>query len=112
MKRFRQYLDRPLNFENVKMPKKLAEFGVAGRTLPDPPEDFDEFEFATDFQEFPNAGFTMAVEKGAVKRIMFGFYDPDNPDVFRPMSEDGLGDFLRRHGETLTRFFDFVTLPT
>jgi hypothetical protein len=112
MKRFRRYLDRPLNTEKVKIAEKLAEFGVAGRYLPDPPEDFDEFEFAADFPAFPNAGFSVAVEKGAVKRIMFGFYDPDNPDVFRPMSENGLEDFLRQHGETLTGFFDFVTSPT
>lgn len=111
MKRFRQYLDRPLNIQNVKSAEKLAEFGVAGRYLPDPPEDFDEFEFDTRFQEFPNAGFSVAVENGAVKRIMFGFYDPDNPDVFRPMTEDDLAVFLSKHGETLTGFFGFVTTP-
>ncbi|MEW6572398.1 MAG: hypothetical protein AB1374_02025 [Bacillota bacterium] len=108
MERFRKYVGRTLNLENTKDEGALARFGITGRYIPDPPEDFDEFEFATDF-----AGQTVVIlvtiEKGAVKRLLFSLADQDDPDETRPLSETQLQEFIAQKGEQLTGFFDLIT---
>lgn len=108
MKRFRRYIGKTLSLDKAKDEGMLSAYGITSRYIPDPPEDFDEFEFAADF-----AGQTVVllvtVEKGAVKRLLFSFADQDDPDVTRPMSETQLQEFLSQKGEQLTGFFDQIT---
>lgn len=49
MLRFKKYINKDLRLENVKNSNQLQTFGITCGHLPDPPEDFDEFEFTTDF---------------------------------------------------------------
>ncbi|MEW6447113.1 MAG: hypothetical protein AB1426_03360 [Bacillota bacterium] len=108
MERFRKYIGKTLILDNVKDRGILSGYGITSRYLPDPPEDFDEFEFAIDF-----AGQTVVllvtVEKKAVKRLLFSLADQDDPDVTRPLSETQLQEFLSQKGEQLTGFFDHIT---
>lgn len=108
MKRFEQFSDRTVNLENIKNSDRLAEFGVTCRYLPDPPEDYDEFEFGTDYKGKHDIGIMVAIELMQIKRLMFGFIDPDNPDIIRPMG-DALDGFLNQKADTLLDFFDFIT---
>ena len=39
MQRFRKYIDKDLNTENVKNLGHLNAFGITGKHLPDPPEE-------------------------------------------------------------------------
>lgn len=108
MERFRKYVGKTLNLNNVKDEGVLSACKITSRYIPDPPEDFDEFEFATDF-----AGQTVVllvtVEKGAVKRLLLSLADEDDPDVTRPLSEAQLQEFLNQKGGQLTVFFDHIT---
>ncbi|HIC91503.1 MAG TPA: hypothetical protein EYP21_05495 [Syntrophaceae bacterium] len=109
MERFRKYIDRTVNIENVKNSNRLDAFEVTCRYLPDPPEDFDEFEFATDFKGSRDLGIMVTVELGKVKKILFGLIDPKNPDIIRPLSESQIAELLAQRGNQLVRFFDYIT---
>ena len=108
MKRFQQFSGREINLENIKDSGRLAEFGITCRYLPDPPDDYDEFEFGTDFKGKQDVGIMVTVELRRIKRLMFGFIDPDNPDIIRPIG-DGLDGLLDQKIDALLDFFDFIT---
>jgi len=109
MKRFRKYIDKTVNMENVKQSEYLDTLGITCRYLPDPPEDFDEFEFATDFEGHRDLGIMVTIELGKIKKLLFGLIDPENPDIIRPLSESHIADLLEQRGNQLVRFFDYVT---
>lgn len=109
MKRFRKYIDKTVNMQNVKQPEYLDTLGIACRYLPDPPEDFDEFEFATDFKGHKDLGIMVTVELGRIKKLLFGLIDPENPDIIRPLSESQIAELLDQRGDQLAQFFDYIT---
>ncbi len=109
MKRLRNYLDKPLNAERVKDREKLAGWGITVRYAPDPPEDFDEFEFGLDYQGEQDVAFVTTIEKGEIKRMMFGRPDKDNPDILRPMDDETIADLMGKKGKDILAFFDFIT---
>ncbi len=109
MKRFRKYIDKTVNMENVKQAEYLETLGIVHRYLPDPPEEFDEFEFATDFQGNKDLGIMVTIELGKIKKLLFGLIDLENPDIIRPLSESQIADLLEQRGNQLTQFFDYIT---
>jgi hypothetical protein len=109
MERIRKYLGLTVNLENIKDAEGLKALGFTCRYLPDPPEDFDEFEFVTDLEEIDNLGLMVAVELMTIKRIFFGLISPEDPDAFTALSDTQLRNLLTRHGQTLIRFFDYIT---
>lgn len=109
MERFRKYVDRELQLENVKNEAVLEQYGVVCTYLPDPLEDFDELEFRTDFQGKNDIVFIVSVELGKVKRILFSAADQENPELISSLSQSQLKEFLDKHGERMTEFFDSVT---
>ena len=108
MKRFRKYIDKSLNTENTKNSSQLNLFGITGKHLPYPPEEFDEFEFSTDFagQEI-HIG--VAVQMGKIKRIMFSLADKEDPDIVKGLTESQLKDLLAEKGDKLISFFEYIT---
>ena len=111
MERFKKYLGKKVNLENIKNEDQLMKFGVKCRYLPDPPEEFDEFEFGLDFKAEQDVAFLVAVEQAKIARLLFGSVDPDNPDIFRPLPEETLRDLAQEKSELLCNFFDFITEP-
>lgn len=109
MERFRKYIDVDLNVENVKNSAQLETYGVECTYLPDPVEEFDEFEFRTDFGGEKNIVITFAIEMGKIKRLMFGEADKNNPDVVKSLTGSRLESFLSEKGEAMEKFFDFIT---
>lgn len=109
MERFRKYMGRDLNLENVKDSGRLAAYGIQCTYLSDPPEDFDEIEFRCDFVGKDSIAITVAIEMGKIKRVMFGVADEQEPDVIKSLTGPQLEGFLREKGETLVRFFEFIT---
>jgi hypothetical protein len=109
MERLRKYIGSPISLENIKDAKSLKPFGVTCRYLPDPPEDFDEFEFVTDFEGTNDLGLMVMVESGKIKRIFFGVISPDDPDVVSVLTEPQLKNLLDQRGDTVIRFFDHIT---
>ena len=109
MERFKQYVDKLINLNNIKNAGQLASFGMICRYLPDPPEDFDEFEFVSDYRGEKNLGLMVAVEMEKIKRIFFGMISPDNPDVVRSLTEDELKKLLNEKGANFLRFFAYLT---
>ena len=109
MQRFKQYMGKSINLNNIKDANQLASFGITCRYLPDPPEDFDEFEFVSDYRGEKNLGLMVTVEMEKIKRIFFGMISPDNPDVVRPLTEDGLKELLDEKGADFLRFFEYIT---
>jgi len=109
MERFRKYLGMDINLENVSNQQRLEAFGIACRYAPDPPEDFDEFEFGTDFAGQDNIVITVTVELGKIKKIMFGIADAEDPDIIRSLTGPQLNAFLSKKGDQLVGFFDYIT---
>ena len=108
MQRFKQYMSERINLNKVKDANRLASFGMICRYLPDPPEDFDEFEFVSDYRGKENLGLMVTVEMEKIKRIFFGMISPDDPDVVRPLTEDELKDLLDEKGANFLKFFDYI----
>jgi len=108
MERFKKYMGRELNIENVKNEQQLNSFGVKCTFLPDPVEEFDEFEFRTSFSGHDNIVITVTIELGKIQRVMFGVADADNPDVVRSFTGEKLESFLAEKGNEMIGFFEFI----
>lgn len=109
MDRFRRFVDAVLNVENIKNSDQLKSFGVRCTYLPDPVEEFDEFEFRTDFYGKEDVIISFATEMGKIKRLMFGEADPHNPDVVKSMTGEQLKRFLSQKGDEMVKFYEFIT---
>ncbi len=109
MKRFAAFMDKKVLHDNVKEEGRLKEFGITCRYLPDPPEDFDEYEFGIDYLGDQDRAVAVTIEKGEIKRMLFGATVPDNPDMLKPLSDEELAALLERRGADLVDFFRFIT---
>lgn len=110
MERFRPYLGKRINPEKIKDAEALLrKFNVTCTYLPDPPADFDEFEFRTDFSASQDVVITLTLEKGAVKRVMFGLAGEEDPEEIRSLPKERLEEFLSRRGGQIGDFFAFIT---
>lgn len=109
MDALRKYVDLPVNLDNIKNAGQLKELGFTCRYLPDPPEDFDEFEFVTELAGIENLGLMVTVESMKIKRIFFGIISPDDPDLVTGVSEAQLDSIFEQSSEKVSRFFDCIT---
>jgi len=108
VERFRRYFEREVNVERAKDAARLADFGVRGRYVPDPPEDYDEFEFTTEFKG-RDVLIMVTVARGRIQRILFTLIDPGDPELTRPLDQAALREFLAARGDRLVEFFEYVT---
>jgi len=108
MVRFKKFLEKDINAGNVKNSDQILTFGITTKYVPDTPDEFEEFEFATDYDGRP-ISIGVAVLAGKVKRIMIGFTDPEDPDNLVALSKEQLEDFLNQKGENLVQFFEYIT---
>jgi hypothetical protein len=102
-------MGKRINLDNIKDINQLASFRMICRYLPDPPEDFDEFEFVIDYHGEEKLGLMVTVEMEKIKRIFFGMISLDNPDVVRALAEDELKELLDEKGANFLRFFEYIT---
>lgn len=109
MKRFRKFIDKLVKLENVKDSASLENFSVNCTYLPDPPEEFDEFEFRTGFGGQDNIVIVITVELGKIKRMIITEADENNLDVTRSLSPERLEELLAQKGEQLVEFFKYIT---
>lgn len=109
MKRFRQFIGKEIILDKVKNSNQLNVFGVTCTYLPDPPEEFDEFEFRTDFGGQNNIIITVATELGKIQRVIFAMTDEEDPEIARSLIEPQLEEFLAKKGEQLVKFFEYIT---
>ncbi len=111
MEQLRKFIDRDINLENIKNSGQLKDFGITCTYLPDPPEDFDEFEFRTGLDSLDNIAVIITVEMGKIKKVMFGLADRENPDVIRSLPESQLHGLLAEKGGRLAGFFEYISAP-
>ncbi|HZK18315.1 MAG TPA: hypothetical protein VFD15_03275 [Clostridia bacterium] len=108
MERFKRFINATVNLEKVRDVSGVKAFEVECTYLPDPVEDFDEFEFKTEY-----GGKTIiigfAVEMGKIKRLMFVEPDADNPDIVKALTPEELDNFFKEKFEQMTRFYEFIT---
>jgi hypothetical protein len=108
MVRIKKFLEKDINLGNVKNSGKLLTFGITTKYVPDAPDEFEEFEFATDYG---GRAITIGVATlaGKIKRVMIGFTDPEDPDNLMALSKEQLEDFLNQKGEKIVQFFEYIT---
>lgn len=87
----------------------MKGFGFTCRYLPDPPEDFDEFEFGTEIGELKNLGLMVTVQSMKIVKMFFGLIDQDNPDIVRGLTEEQLKSIFDQAESTVLGFFDYIT---
>ncbi|MBW2107064.1 MAG: hypothetical protein JRI36_00145 [Deltaproteobacteria bacterium] len=109
MEELKKYIGRTVELDNVKDSARLKELGFTCRYLPDPPEDFDEFEFVADLGGFKNLGLMVTVESMTVKKIFFGLLSPDDPDVVTGLTEEQVQKVFADDADALAQFFEFIT---
>jgi hypothetical protein len=109
MKRIRTYLEKSLNSKYVKDTARLASLGITCRYFPDPPEDFDEFEFVSSFKRKDDLGIMVTVERGIIRKIFFGLIDPEDPDIIKALSKQQLKELFKQSGERLIAFFNYIS---
>jgi hypothetical protein len=108
MQRFKQFIGKDFLLGSVKGSEALQSAGFVCDCIPDSTGDFDELEFASDW-EGKHLLLCVAVLMGQVKRIMFVVRNSDDPDDVRPLGEAELKDFLDQRGGQLLRFFESIT---
>ncbi len=109
MKRFREFLGKKLDINRAKDEERLSKWGIKVRYAPEEVDDFDEFEFGIDYKGTQDVAFLIAIEKGRIARVLFGWSVPDNPDMMKPMADDDLGKLLEKRGQDLVEFFQYIT---
>lgn len=110
MQRFKKYVGREVSLPNIKDSARLETYGMTCRYLPDPPEDYDEFEFVTDFAGGKqNLGFMITIELMKIKKLLFGMISPEDPDVVRPLTESEMEELLNSRGDQLVSFVEYIT---
>ena len=109
MEQLKKYMDTKINLENMKDADRLEDLGFTCRYLPDPPEDFDEFEFATEIGELKNVALMITVENMEIKKILFGLISEDDPDNVTGLSEEQMVRISDEAGEKLSQFFSYIT---
>jgi len=109
VKRFRQFLGKKLDIQRATNEPELSRWNIKVRYAPEVPEDFDEYEFGIDYKNEQDVGFLVAIERGKIARLLFGWTVPENPDMLRPMSDNELEGLLDAKGRDLIEFFHFVT---
>ncbi len=108
MVRFKKFLEKDIRLENVKNSDQLLTFGITTKYVPDTPDEFEEFEFATDYGERA-ISIGVAILTGKIKRVMIGLTDPEEPDNIVALSKEQLEEFLNQKGEKLVQFFEYIT---
>lgn len=108
MVRFKKFLEKDIQLGNVKNSDQLLTFGITTKYVPDAPDEFEEFEFATDYGGRA-ISIGVAILTGKIKRVMIGLADPDDPDNLMALSKEQLEDFLNQRGERLVQFFEYIT---
>jgi hypothetical protein len=108
MQRFKKYVGEKISLAKIKDAAGIGSFGMTCRYLPDPPEDFDEFEFVTDFGGKNNLGLMVTIELMRIKRLFFGMISPEDPDVIRALNESELEQLLKERGAQLEGFFHYI----
>ena len=109
MERVKKYIGSAVNLDHIKDAGCLKDLGFTCRYLPDPPEDFDEFEFAADLGGLKNVGLMVTIELMTIKRMFFGLISPENPDIVSGLTEVQVQDIFDQSGDTLFRFLDYIT---
>lgn len=108
MQQFKKYLGREIVLKNIKDKEKLDSYGILCRYLPDPPEDFDEFEFTMDWDDELSLAIMVTIEHLKVARIFWGLFHVDDPDAVRALTEVQQDNFLAEKGDLITEFFSFI----
>jgi hypothetical protein len=108
MVRFKKFLEKNINLENLKNSDKLLTFGIATKYVPEVPDEFEEFGFTTEY-DGRALSIGVAILAGKIKRVMIGFTDPEDPDNLLALSKEQLEDFLNQKGEKLVQFFEYIT---
>jgi hypothetical protein len=108
MVRFKKYIEKDIHLENARNEDKVRSFGITPQYVPDTPDEFEEFEFITDF-EHQTVSIGVSVQSGKIKRILVGLIDLADPDSFMALSKSELEDFLNKKGEKLVSFFEYIT---
>lgn len=109
MEQLKPYVGKEVNLENIKNAEALKDFGFVCRYLPDPPEDFDEFEFITEIGELNNLGLIITVQSMKIVKVFFGLIDPDNPDMIKGLTEEQLASIFATAEPKVLGFFDYIT---
>ena len=108
MQQFKKYIGRKIVLKNIKNKEKLNSYGILCRYQPDPPEDFDEFEFTMDWDDDLSLAIMVTIEHLKVVRMFWGLFPMDDPDVMRPLTEVQQDNFLEEKGDLITEFFRFI----
>ena len=109
MEQLKKYMDTKINLENMKDADRLEDLGFTCRYLPDPPEDFDEFEFITEIGELKEVALMITVENMEIKKVLFGLVSADDPDDITGLSEEQMSIISAQAGEKLSKFFSYIT---
>ena len=108
MVRFKKFLEKDIILGNVKNSDHLLTLDITTKYVPDTPDEFEEFEFATDYNGRA-VSIGVAILTGKIKRVMVGFVDLEDPDNVIALSKEQLEDFLNQKGEQLVQFFEYIT---
>ena len=95
MVRFKKFLEKDIELGNIRNSDHILTFGIATKYVTDTPDEFEEFEFATDYGERA-ISIGVAILAGKIKRIMIGFTDPEDHDNLIALSKEQLEDFLNQ----------------
>ena len=109
MEQLKPYVGKEIDLANIKNSERLKDFGFVCRYLPDPPEDFDEFEFVTEIGELRNLGLIVTVQSMRIAKVFFGLIDPDNPDMIKGLTEEQLASLFATAESNILGFFDYIT---
>lgn len=109
MERLKKYLGRPIKLANVKDTDQLATFSFECRYLPDPPEEFDEFEFVTKVGTVEQLGLMVTVQSMKVVKLFFGSVDPENSDLVSGLTEAQLSSVFNEAGHNILELLDYIT---
>ncbi|MEN8148977.1 MAG: hypothetical protein ABFS86_04090 [Planctomycetota bacterium] len=110
MERYRKYLGKTLSPERLADRAAIEATGFRGRWIPEVLEAFDEVELARPLDSERDLLLTLAVEEGAVARMLLGQAPAGDDDAdARGLSEDELAAAVAEHGEAIEAVLELLT---
>jgi hypothetical protein len=109
MERLKKYVGRLIDLAHIKNDQQLGTFGFECRYLPDPPEDFDEFEFVTRAGTIEQLGLMVTVQSMRIAKLFFASIDPQNPDLVSGLTEAQLSTVFEEAESNILGLLDYIT---
>ena len=110
MDRIKAFIGSKVDRSRMEDPDLIQRTGFSPRYLPETFDDFDEFDYAGDYEEGKLLILSCVVEERVLGRAILGWAAPGDPDdALHPLNDAEVAKALAARGEMLVELLRHIT---